>query len=58
MPYSMPFSGQKHKWFSILLMAGLPFFVIYRWMSGNLPYIQDPNKKRSLPSASSLTQDE
>lgn len=55
----MPFSGQKHKWFSILLMAGLPFLVLYRWMNGDLPYIENPNKRKiGPPSASSLTQDE
>jgi len=51
----MPFSGQKHKWFSIILMTGLPFFVIYRWMNGNLPYIKDVNKKNFKPT---LTQNE
>jgi hypothetical protein len=55
----MPFSGQKHKWFSIILMAGLPFLVLYRWMNGTLPYIENPNKKRTgPPPVSSLTQDE
>jgi len=45
MPYTMPFSGQKYKWISLIFMAGLPFFVLYRWMKGDLPYIENPNRK-------------
>ncbi|MFH0852373.1 MAG: hypothetical protein V1845_02120 [bacterium] len=48
MPYSMPYSEQKNRWFSLLLIAGLPFFVIFKWVKGDLPYIQNPNIKNKI----------
>lgn len=45
MPHSMPFGGQKYKWISLIFMVGLPFFVLYRWMKGGLPFVENPNRK-------------
>jgi hypothetical protein len=45
MPHSMPFSQQENKWFSILIMAALPFIVLYKWVKDDLPYLKNPSNK-------------
>jgi len=37
MPYSMPFSEQKHKWFTVVLFIILPFYVLFKLIRGELP---------------------
>jgi len=39
----MSFPAQKL--ISFIFIAGLPFFVIYRWMKGDLSYIENPNRR-------------
>lgn len=36
MPYSMPFLGQKNKWFTVLILIGLPFYVFYKFIKKDL----------------------
>ena len=45
MPHTMPFAGQENKWFTILLIISLPFYVIFRLIEGSLPDIKDVGPK-------------
>jgi hypothetical protein len=42
----MPFAGQEHKWFTILLFIGLPFYVLFRLIKGDLPDLKDVGPKK------------
>jgi len=39
MPHSMPYGEQSNKWFTILIIAGLPFYIVYKWLKNDLSYI-------------------
>jgi len=41
----MLYSGQKNKWFALLIFTGLPFYVLYKWIKDDLSYIETGNKK-------------
>jgi len=43
MPHTMPFAGQENKWFTILIIISLPFYVLFRLLKGDLPDIKDIN---------------
>lgn len=45
MPYAMPWSGQPHKWFSIVIFIGLPFYVLYKSMTKSLPSLREVGPK-------------
>lgn len=45
MPHSQPFKYQPHKWFSVLLILMLPFYVFYKWITGDLPDLRNVGKK-------------
>jgi len=36
----MPYGEQKNKWFTILIFAGLPFYIIYKWLKDDLPRLK------------------
>ncbi|MBI4708959.1 MAG: hypothetical protein HY764_01995 [Candidatus Portnoybacteria bacterium] len=45
----MNYSGQSNKWFSVLILAGLPFWIIYRWLKNDLPHIErEPGKPKNI----------
>lgn len=45
MPHTMPFASQEDKWFTILIIIGLPFYVLFRLIKGNLPFVKDIGSK-------------
>lgn len=45
MPRTLPFRTQKHKWFTVLIFLILPFYVLYRLVSGTLPDLKDVGNK-------------
>jgi len=47
MPYTMPFAEQENKWFTVLIILGLPFYVLFRLIKGELPNLKDIGPKSS-----------
>jgi len=41
----MPFGGQDHKWFSVLIFIGLPFVIFYRIIKKDLPSLKEINSR-------------
>jgi len=41
----MPFAEQKGKWFTILIFIGLPFYVFFRLLKGDLPDLKNVSQK-------------
>jgi hypothetical protein len=37
----MSFGEQSHKWFSILIFIGLPFFIFYKIVKNDLPPLSE-----------------
>ena len=47
MPHSMSFKGQKNKWFSVLIFTYLPFYVVYKYLKGDLPSLKELEEKNN-----------